>query len=122
MSHKKILGKLGLLSLNRSLRKDVINIEICKMTAKMWRDRNSISKCERALKKKKTQNAARIIHMGIRKHHLIIRIFLKRFLDGLVEYSLLKAETSAFTGTCWGPSSWKAALQKGTWGSCWTPS
>lgn len=37
MTHKKILGKLGLLSLKRSLRKDVINIEIFKMTAKMWK-------------------------------------------------------------------------------------
>lgn len=37
--------------MKRSLRKHVINIEIFKMIAKMWRKINSISKCERTLEK-----------------------------------------------------------------------
>lgn len=49
MACKKTLGKLGLLSL-RSLRKDVINVKIFKMTANTWREIYSTSERERALK------------------------------------------------------------------------
>jgi len=48
---KKTLGTLGLLKWKTSLRKDVINIEIFKITVKTKRETKPISKGERAFKK-----------------------------------------------------------------------